>query len=96
VVRLNWTNSSFWDKNKKIKMIGKNSANTITIPVYLFLSQKKLVVGKGGSKGGGPTKSTFSNFENKMEKFFRKWTFIFVQNEFYVKSFGICLKGAGR
>jgi hypothetical protein len=27
-----------------------------------------------------------------MEKFFRKWTFIFVQNEFYVKSFEVCLK----
>ena len=32
---------------------------------------------------------------NKMEKFFRKWTFFLVQNEFYVKSFGICLKGVG-
>jgi hypothetical protein len=41
---------------------------------------------------GPPTKSTFSNFENKMEKFFRKWTFIFVQNEFYGKSFEVCLK----
>jgi hypothetical protein len=27
-----------------------------------------------------------------MEKFFRKWTKIFVQNEFYVKSFEVCLK----
>jgi len=30
-----------------------------------------------------------------MEKFFRKWTKIFVQNEFYVKSFEVCLKRDG-